>query len=179
MLSKWKDIFDILQKIFTILAIVGAGIWFYMQGESRPRAIISHEITHRKIHAKKTWVHVSVILENIGKLPINIESGKVWIQQIKPIPKSLIKDIKSDVNIVNEDTFIVNWPNPCGYIHKLKDKIWIEPGEKDRKSYEFLISSDLKTIKVYSHFENPQKSWKFWEKLSPIGWENVTIYDLK
>lgn len=71
-LSKWKDILAILQSIFTIIGILGALYWFYQQGEARPRIVISHEVTHRQLNEKMTWVHVSVKIKNVGKIPINI-----------------------------------------------------------------------------------------------------------
>jgi hypothetical protein len=180
-LIKIKDHLSAIQSICLIAGIIAGLIWFYDQGESRPRVIISHKITSRKINDDAFWINVSVKIHNIGKVPVHINSGFVRIQKIIPLSDEMTKDIKRNVSIIDKKSCIVRWPPACQhYEYKLKDNLSIEPGEFDRKSYEFFVPSDLKTIKVYSYFENPEKSWwKFWEKPKPIGWNEETIYDLK
>lgn len=180
-LIKSKEYFAVIQSICIIAGIIAGLIWFYNQGESRPRVIITHKITDRKISDNIVWISVSVKIHNVGKVPVNVDSGFVRIQKIIPLSKNMITDINKDVSIIDKKSCIVIWPPACQhYEYKLKDKLFIEPGEVDRKSYEFLVPADLKTIKVYSYFGNPEKSWwKFWAKPNLIGWNEETIYDLK
>lgn len=180
-LIKGKEPLAAIQSICIIAGIIAGVIWFYGQGESRPRVIISHKITDRKINENIVWINVSVKIHNIGKVPINIDSGYVTIQKIIPLSEDMIKNIKKYFYLKDRNSCIVNWPAACQhYEDKLNEKLFIEPGGVDRKSYEFLVPSDLKTIKVHSYFENPEKSWwKFWEKPKSIGWNEETIYDLK
>jgi len=171
-ISKWKDLIDIVHSIFVILAIICAGYWFFKQGEIRPRADIFHEITYRNIYKGNNWVHVLINIKNIGKTPIVIEKGTVWIQQVTPLADKFKTDLDSGVNIINKDYAVV-WPNACNQEpYKRNTPISIEPGETDRKSYEFIVPRDVTTIKVYSYFENPNKSYD-------IGWKTITIYDMK
>ncbi|MGA7577970.1 MAG: hypothetical protein ACLQUW_01540 [Desulfobaccales bacterium] len=180
-ISKWKDITEIVKSVFIVAGIIGTGYWFFEQGEVRPRADIAHEITYRHISKDYTWIHVSVIVKNIGMTPIRIEKGKVYIQQILPLSKNLEGNLKTKNNIVDKNFFIVIWPNACedNTIYNINQRLLIEPGEVNRKYFEFVIPSNITTIKVYSYFENTQRSWVYWIKYISVGWKTATIYDIK
>jgi hypothetical protein len=169
-LSKWKDIFDIAHSIFVILALLCAGYWFFVRSEIKPRADVSHEITHRTIHGEHNWVHVLVNIKNIGYTPVVIEKGKVYIQQIKPLSDDLKKAIESGDEIIDKQNCMVIWPNACKQQYERNQPKKLLPGETERKSYEFIVSLDVKTIKAYSYFESDTQE---------IGTRTVTIYDLK
>lgn len=168
-LAKWKDIIDIIHSIFVIFAIIWAGIWFFQQGEIKPRTDVSHEITHRIIHDNYKWVHILVNIKNTGKTPVVIEKCTVYIQQIRPLDDHLKNAIESGKNIVDEKSCMVIWPYACDkqHIRNLPRKLL--PGETERKSYEFIVSRAVETIKAYSYFEGD---------INDIGTRTVTIYNL-
>jgi len=180
-ISKWKDILEILKSVFIILGIIGGAVWFYEQGEVKPRAEISHEITYRNISKDYKWVHVLVNIKNIGRIPIRIEKGSVNVQRILPLNSEIENKLKSGTNIIDKKFFIVIWQNADKYntIHNLQKPTMIEPGEVDKKYFEFIIPHNLITIKVYSYFENPARSWWYWIKYDPAGWKTVTIHNIK
>jgi hypothetical protein len=168
-LSKWKDIIDIIHSICVILAILWAGIWFFQQGEIKPRTEVSHEITHRTIHDKNNWVHILVKIKNTGKTPVEIEKGTVYIQRIKPLDEQLKKAIESGQDIIDKKNRMVIWPYACKPQPLQKQSKKLLPGETERESYEFIVPLDVKTIKAYSYFES---------ETYDIGTRTVTIYDL-
>lgn len=168
--QKLKDIITILQSIVTIVAIIGAFIWFLWTKETSQRANINHEITHRQVHGKWNWVRASITIDNIGKIPIDLSSAIIRIQKILPLDDSLNERINRNEHLIFKGDLIVDWPmieDP----YKIDLKHKINPGEKDNVDVEFMIPSYIKTVKIYCYFER--------ETSPPFGWSKSTIYDLK
>jgi hypothetical protein len=109
---------------------------------------------------------------NIGKTPIILknETGDnnaiIWVQRILPLEKNIEEaSFPGDKN----KKYLVNWSIIKSY-HPEIQHTKIYPGENDKLFYDFIVPSSLKTIRVYSYFEN---------NCSPgIGWQEDTIYDL-
>jgi len=160
----------IVQSAFTVAAIIAAGIWFFWQGETSPKANISQMVTHRQIHENWTWVHVSIKITNTGKTTLYLTSGIIRIQKILPLDPKVSERIERNESPIPQDSLIVAWPR-IGDSYKPQLNIKIEPGESDKLKCEFIIPSYVKTVKIYSYFKE--------QKDSPTGWSVTTIYDLK
>ncbi len=170
-----KNIFDIIQAIATVFAIIIGGIWSYMlfirKRQKYPRANITHNITHRQIGNKKILLHVAVTITNVGDVLIALVSGETRIQQILPLSLELLKSINQGDKLPPEGNTEIEWP-----IIDSRESEWqnnqIEPGENDQLHYDFILDDSIKIIEIYSHFKNakiPQKD---------IGWNTTTIYDI-
>lgn len=168
-LDRVKEIVNILQSIFTIAAIIAAAWWFFLQTEASPRVGISHSVTHHKIHDNWTWIYVSIKLENLGKIPVNFSSEKVWLQKILPIDKNIKDRIEQDVSLISEKGR-VDWPL-IGESYQKEIDIDIYPGESDTLNYEFVIPSYIKTIRLYSFYQNQKQGFN-------KGWRLVSLHDL-
>ncbi len=163
-----KDIISILQSIFTIAAIIAGTWWFFFQAEASPRVEISHSVVHRKIHNQWIWVYASISLSNVGKRPVHFNSITVWLQKILPLDKNIKYKMEQGTKIINEKGD-VEWPL-IGELYQSTIDIKIEPGEKDKINYEFLVPSYVKTVKLYSFLQKEGTN---------IGWSLASIYDLK
>lgn len=173
-LSKWKDIIDIAHSIFVILAIICAGYWFYKQGEIRPKADITHEITYLNIHKDKKLVHVLINIKNIGHTPIVITKGTLRIQKIMPLDDKLRQKIEIGEDIVDEEYGKVPWPYACEHgecDNLIIDPVTIEVGETYPIDREFNISRDVSAIRVYSYFNNPNRPYS--------KWGTAKVYDIE
>lgn len=173
-LSQLKDIIDIAHNIIVILAIIAAGIWFYLKGQIRPKIDIAHEIICQNIHKDNNLVNVVINIRNIGETPIEIINGIVRLQKIAPLSDDLKKDIDSGVDIIDKNFGIVLWPYACKEKEKveyeIKNSIYIEVGETRRIDYDFIIPSDVKMIKLYSYFVDSKNNGK---------WKRVSIYHVR
>ncbi len=152
---------NIAQSVLTTIAIIAAGVWFLVQREAAPKANIEHTVIHREINDKETWVRVSIKISNQGKRLLDLKSGLFSIHQILPLESNDIPSLTD---------YIVPWPiigKPCN----LKLDIKIEPGEEDYIDHEFIIPHKIRTIEIYSYFENPENPG--------YGWSKSTVYDLK
>ncbi len=159
-LSRIKESANIAQSVATVIAIIVAGIWFVERREASLKADITHTVIYRQIDDKQTWVRVSIEISNQGKRLLDLKYGLFGIHQVLPLESD-------DIPIVKD--YRVDWPL-IGDHCKRKLNIKIEPGEKDHLVHEFLIPRNVKTVEIYSYFQNPE--------IPDIGWSKSTIYDL-
>ena len=166
---------EIAEAIATILAIAVGGFWSYMlfvkTRQKYPRASLEHRITHRPLDSERQLLVVNVFLHNTGEVLLSLVSNETRVQQVLPQPPDLLG---SDTNPVQEGSTEVEWP-----LLDSRERNWtagefeIEPGEVDQVTYDFIVGSDVETIRVYSYFRNALKVKK------QIGWGLTTLYDLQ
>jgi hypothetical protein len=177
-LAYWKDLASIVQSVFTTIGIVVAGAWafhrFCLRRERAPRVNLVHKISDRPIIANKRLLHVEAEMSNLGDVIFSVGSGLTCVQQILPILNDLETKINNGADPVPEGKTEIDWP----LITELKKTEWpagefeIEPGETDSVHYDFLIDADIKTVAIYSCFDQIKKHKK------KIEWEVTTIYDI-
>jgi len=165
-LATIKDSLSIVQSLLICLSIISAGVWFYLQRDPLPKANITHEITHRRITPEFTWLHVSISITNVGKRLLHLDSGFTRIQNNLPSDPAVADLIKTGKSPFSPETFRIPWPLIDSY--NLNLTIDIEPGETDILNHDFIIPSEVRTVKVYSYFE----------RLQDLGWSKTTIYDI-
>ncbi len=189
-LSRIKSITVIVQSVFTIGAIIVAGIWFFVQREAEVKANIDQKVTHRQITKDWTWVHVSVTISNQGKRFLDLESGVIRIQRILPLEKKIkdkIMNNQDPIVIGTHNVGKVSWLKLCEP-YEPKFKVGIEPGEVDKVNCEFIIPAFIHTVKIYCHIDNKQSQGNGWtskmfsylgkkQNQSFLGWTATTIYD--
>ncbi len=186
-LTHIRNAAGIAQSIFTIGAIIAAGIWFFIQKEASPKANIIHEITHRQIDKDWTWIHVSISISNPGKRLLNLESGIIRIHKILPLSKDISKMLKNKKNPISEESCKVSW-HRIGKEYTPMLNIKIQPGEEDNLECEFIIPSYVQTVKIYSYFAKRQRKQNSNSMIetshlanlqnTDIGWGKETIYDI-
>ena len=72
-----------------------------------------------------------------------------------------------------EDRF--SWPLLSERTKIFEKTMDIEPGEKDVIDFEFVLSSRVETIRIYSFFRNEQKT----KGKDEVGWSISTYYDFR
>lgn len=172
-LSTAKDLSAIVQAVFTVAAIIGGGFWFYKRRQRYPRADVTHSITHKALPNGKLLLHVTVTISSKGEVLLSLISGVTRIQQVLPLPSSVLDTINKGLDPVKKGQTEVEWPLIEERKPKWKEgKIEIEPGESDHIDCDFILEGSVKTIEVYSYFKNASKPGK------EIGWQLTTVYDL-
>jgi hypothetical protein len=173
-----KDIAEVLQAIATVIALMLGGAWSYMlfvkKRQKFPRANITHKIFHKPISTDKVLLNVTAEISNTGDVLLSLLSGTTRVQQVLPLSPEILKTINEGKNPIPEKEREVKWPLIDEKESDLKkEKIEIEPGEKDQIVYDFIIDDDIETVVVYSYFANIRK------RSRDIGWDLTTVYDLK
>jgi len=172
----WKDMFDMAESFFTIIAIIAGGFWAYhkfiIRRQKHPHANLTHEIKHFSDGNEQIILHVKVHIENIGEILIQITSGFTRIQRTLPFPEDKESFIQNGKVIRDNDSKDILWPEiECIEREWKLGDFDIEPGESDEVCFDIILNSGDQAIIIYSYFENIKKSGR--------GWQKTSIYDLR
>jgi hypothetical protein len=170
-----KEALEGLQACVTIIAVIGAGIWFVRRREVYPKADISQVIVHREIAPGQIWMRVSAVLANKGSVRVQIRKTRLIIEQVDP-PDAIVLDVLAKPAGERERSLA-----PWEYLYDRDDEApagkcltEIEPGETDSVFWDVSFRSGAKLVSVYTYLQNEAKRGK-----GNIGWAARTIYDLE
>jgi hypothetical protein len=176
--NTFSDIFQGLGGLFTVIAVTVGGFWTYLifvsTRQRYPRASLTHQITHRPVSDNKVLLTVVLTVANQGAVALELLSIETWIQRMVPWPRWFLQSIEEGRDPVEDNETEIGWPKIAErYIEYKKDQREIEPGEPDQFIFDFIISSDVKTIVVYTYIHNHRKRQK------KLGWGITSVYDLR
>jgi len=175
-LAAQKDVLETLQTALTIAAIIVGGWWTYTlfieHRESLPHLNIRHSVTSKMVLPNITWIHLTVNIENTGDSLASLHSADVRLQQILPLDPSFQKRLADGQELVPHDERQVPWPLLRRSLTRLD--LEIEPKESTSIEFDFVFPDTVKTVRVYSYFENAKES----SRKRHIGWSCGTILDI-
>ncbi|MBT4643000.1 MAG: hypothetical protein HOC09_29685 [Deltaproteobacteria bacterium] len=183
-----KEIGESFKPLVEITAIVLAGLWSYRlfikNRTEYPFAELSHSITHVNLGDGHNYLALTITMKNSGNVLLELLSGMVIVQQIRP----LRDDLKNMIH--NADHMHLREGNVPDLFHDRKSKItwreigfrgldWekgeikIEPGETEEFQYDFILDDGIQTVKILTYFKNIKM------RRREIGWRLTDLYDLK
>lgn len=165
------------ESIATILALIIGAIWTYklfiQNRQKYPRANLHQEITHFKLPDNKFLIHVSLIIENIGNVLIQVQSIEVRLLQVFPFPPENLAQVKKCSDATDKNQSEIDWPQlDCKQIEIGKTSYEIEPGEIDVYHFDFIVKEPVNVVEIYSHVVNIKK------KKKDIGWTCTILHEL-
>jgi hypothetical protein len=171
-----RNLAQALQAIATVIGLMLAGLWTYLlfvqKRQRHARADVTHDVLATSIGNGKTWLHVTVSVKNVGEVLIRLAAGYVRIDQILPLPPEVENAMKNGDALRAPNDSEIGWPTvescQCDWTNEARE---IEPSEKDRFHFDFVVSDALMVAEVYSHFQNVQ------DRNRSIGWNYTTVYD--
>ncbi|ACK67214.1 hypothetical protein PCC8801_3239 [Rippkaea orientalis PCC 8801] len=89
---------DSIRNLVTSAGIIAAGCWFYQKRQQLPRANLTHKIIHKELDQDTLLVHVTVTVENIGNVLINIEHADIRVHWVAPLTDQLEQIINKAEN---------------------------------------------------------------------------------
>ena len=121
-------------------------------------------------------IDISAKLQNSSKVRVEIREGFFLLQRISPTTDQEIEALFEEV-VVKKEKRSLQWPT----LYELpsdwdKGELTVEPGESHYESVEFIISSDVESVIIYTYFYDdkfPRSS------PSPKGWAATTVYDIR
>lgn len=173
--SALKDFLGNLESLVKIVAVIAGGIWTYQafirSRGYRPRATLTHQISHRALDDQNRLLIVDVFLENAGEISIRLKKAETWVQQLVPLPPSVRASAAGAKGLAQPDGNEAAWPlldriHSQDLDHK---KYVINPKECDQFRHNFAISVEVKTVQVYTYLEPIDGG---------IGWKLKTTYDM-
>ena len=195
-----KDLFATAANIIVIVAgLAGTYLALFYYRDISPKMNVSHDVEHRKLSADINLLRVSVVLENTGKVKNTIRCEMVRVDQVRPLPGSIAKNLTSlnasaTVSSFGEETWQsvkhLDWEQVKIWSHDYSEPSmpFIEPGEKDALEYEFFLPAEIETVKIYSYYMNENESpsrarcipdYRTHAEVIGRGWTKTTLYDLR
>ena len=177
--GRFKDIAAIVQSSVTAVAIVAGGIFAYYKlqlfRDLDPHLTISHEVSHRFIGDNYVHIAVTANLHNSSRVSVEVRRFTFRLQEISPVSDSEIERLYKEMFEDRIEDYL-QWPILEEIeLDKEKNVMVIEPGETYYETNEFIISTGIKTVMVYTYFDNSTPSRK---SQSAEGWDATTIYDI-
>jgi len=149
-IGKTKDIAAIVQSVFTVVAIIAAGWWFWFGRQNEPRVRIDQSLTHFRVPEGNNSAVVAAIdvkVTNTGNVLVKLDGGHVDIDSIGPNSRSLdTQQIKKSV---------------------------LEPGEQEQVYFTSIdVPDDIWAVQVYTQIPSPSHlSWHLASAFSIKGEE--------
>lgn len=175
--ARARDLAGIVQALVTALAIVAGGLFagykLQLFRDFQPHLTISHEISHRLVGDSYVHIAVTANLRNSSKVKLELRQSFFRLQQIAPITDMETEELYAQV-FVNKSERHLQWPTlDEATLQWLPGALIIEPGELHPETCEFIVSSEVKSVIIYTYFYNPSGP----ESGLDTGWLRTTIYD--
>ncbi len=167
-----------LLPFVTVAAIAIGGIVaifkFQLFRDSAPHLTISHAISHRLVGESYLHIAVTANLHNSSKVKVELRRALFRLQQLVPASDDEVQRLYSQVFFERQaenlqwpvlEEVEINWPQYARII---------EPGESHFETYEFIASTSIKSVIVYTYFHNPS----YPSSSDNSGWGRATVHDM-
>lgn len=174
-----KDLAAVFQSAITVVAIVVGGVfaWFKLQAfrDFEPHLTISHEVHHRVVSNSYVHIDVTATLHNSSRVKIELREADFRLQQVSPLSDQQVETLYTEVFAEAEHTH-VQWPI-LTEVQRDWDKgdLIVEPSESHQESYDFIVSTGVESVSVYTYFYNTSFSEG---GRTAEGWGATTVYDI-
>jgi hypothetical protein len=166
----WSNAFA---NVAQIGAIVVGAIWTYnrfiKQREDFPRATLEQIATHRELNTEHTFLRVKVKIDNVSTVLLPTHEVRTDVYQVLPVAPD-VADALAEGRLVPPEQRDAAWPCVASYQGPVGGQI--EPGEGDEFGFDFVISTDVKTVFIYSYIKNVTQAGR------ELGWAVTSLYDL-
>lgn len=176
-LKDLKSLLDVLDVPIKWLALAVGAFWTYnlfVKKRSRfPKAILQISARSWALSQASHLVRATVVAQNKGDLLLNLQSCRVWIQQVRPLAPHLGELLEQTGDVTSGGKREAEWP-----IVAEKEVTWpqgsceIEPGESQQLDFDLVLTAPLETVIVYAYAKNESKRDR------EIGWDAQAVLDL-
>jgi len=170
-LSHIKEWSEIVQSILTSVALVAGGSWTYYnfiyKRERWPRAEV-HLCGTSYVEGGRVFLSVKIHIKNIGQLLLPIVCVQTRVQQVSPLTEDYSPEYHP-----KEKGVVLDWPTleEMTMTYEVGD-LELEPNEPHEFDFEFLLSDDIRIVKITAYIPNPRKSKQ------EIGWLASSIHSI-
>jgi len=169
-----------VESLAKILALVIGAAWavwnFNWRRARAPKVHLEHEFYTRPLGDSVRLVTVTLAIHNRGNGLFACERGETRLHQVFPLrlPPEILTALKSGAVTragapIHEGETVVPW-HPF-QTHKFRH-VEVEPGESDCIAFDFVVPSDVETVRAYTFIANRSK------QKQNIGWKLYSMHDI-
>jgi hypothetical protein len=160
---------EIIQSIFTSLALAAGGAWTYYnyiyKRERYPRASVQ---IYASSIAESEWTYLltKIIIKNIGQLLLPVKRVVARVQQVSPLIHEYVPQYHPDSNGV-----VLDWRTLTERAKEVEaGMLELEPNEIHEIDFEFLLPANIRIVKITAYIPNVRKAKQ------GIGWLASSIH---
>lgn len=173
-----KDAAGIVQAVLTAAAIIAGGLIaaykLQLFRETEPHLTIAPVINCRPIGESYLHIDVTATLHNNSKVKVELREGFFLLQQIAPVSDSEVESLY-DAVFADRDDADFQWPTLDEVeLQWERGECVVEPGGTRQELCEFIVSSDIETVMLYTFFTNSE----YPKSSQAQGWKAATVYDI-
>ena len=177
--GKTKDLAAIAQSSATALAILAGGFFAAYKLEVfrdfAPHLTITHEISHRAVSDSYVHIAVSITLYNSSRVKVDIVDGIFRLYQAAPLSDEYVEQLYKGM-LESGSASNTGWPILYDFrFARAADDTFVEPGESHQEIINFFVSTDTKSVVVYTYFGDSRHPIA---SQSPRGWNLASVYDI-
>ncbi len=169
----------LFQAVGAVTVIFVGGVFAYWRLQIfrtfQPHLTISHEVSHRAISESYIQITVTMHLKNSSKVKIDLRRAFFALQLVSPLTDEKVEELY-DETFVKKTQRHIQWEKLDDIQREwIKNELIIEPSESHQETCEFILSSDIKSVAIYTYFYNSESS-RYTQ--SAEGWSAATTYDI-
>ena len=176
--DRTRDLAWTVQSSVAALAIAVGGVFagykWQVFRDFAPHLTVSHKVSHRPVGDSYIHLHVTAILHNSSKVKLEFLKSFFLLQQVAPVSDREVESRYKQVFVDNEYRDLP-WPT-LDWVERTwqKGELIVEPGESHQEPAEFILSSNVKSVIIYTYFYNPNGP----RSSQAPGWGINTVYDI-
>jgi hypothetical protein len=142
-----KDAVSTVQSVATIVALLAGAWWVLRRRRTCPRANFRHIVSHVPLNDDTYLVRLTVSVENVGDVLLQLEESLVGIQQVMPLREHLQSALSA-----GDKNPEIKWPF-IDTRRQNRSGSEIESGESAAFEFELFAPRTIRFVIVYSYFQ--------------------------
>ena len=175
----YGDSARLFQAVGAVAVIFVGGMFAYWRLQIfrtfEPHLTISHEISHRRVGQNYMHISVAINLNNNSRVKIELREAFYSLLLVSPLTDEEVEDLYEETFVKREQRDI-QW-RTLNEVQRewIENELIIEPGGSHNESCDFILSSDIRSVAIYTYFYNSESSQY---TQSTDGWSATSVYDI-
>ncbi len=177
--GKARELAAVAQASVTAFAILAGGLFAAYKLEVfrdfEPHLTITHDISHRPVSDSYIHISVSVTLHNSSRVKVDIVDGIFRLYHVAPLSDEQVEQLYLEMP-ESGSILELEWPVISeSQLARGEGETYVEPGEFHQETIDFIVSSDTKSVVVYTFLGDSRYSITL---QGQRGWDLSSVYDI-
>ena len=177
--GKSRELAAIAQSSVTAFAIIAGGLFAAYKlkvfRDFETHLTITHDIPHRPVSDSYIHISVSVTLHNSSRVKVDIVDGIFRLYHVAPLSDEQVEQLYLEMSETGS-ILELEWPVICeSRFARGEGETYVEPGEFHQETIDFIVSSDTKSVVVYTFVGDSRYSMAL---QGQRGWDLSSVYEI-